>query len=237
MADQSTPPSILIVEDDQKLSGLLTSYLIEHGFRAASEGRGDRAVERILNEAPDIVILDLMLPGLDGTDVCRMVRDRFDGGILMLTAKRSDVDEVLGLELGADDYVAKPVYPRTLLARIRSVLRRTRRASVDALPVNTLQLTIGALKVAYTPRTVTIGEAAVHLTSTEFEVLWVLAKRAGEAVDRIELYREGLHSEYDGLDRGLDVHISRLRHKLVAAGLEASAIRAVRGVGYVLAIA
>ncbi|MCK6547602.1 response regulator transcription factor [Myxococcota bacterium] len=231
MADSASSEELLIVEDDEKLAALLAEYLEGSGFRVARVGRGDTAVERILASPPRLVVLDIMLPGLDGMEVCRRVRPQYPGPILMLTARKSEVDEVLGLELGADDYVTKPVIPRTLLARIRSLLRRTE-APADT-PVTSL--TVGELTVDQLRREAHVGDAALGLTATEFGILWMLAARAGQAVTREELYRDVTHASWDGLDRGMDVHISRIRRKLELAGATSSAIKSIRGSGYVLA--
>jgi two-component system, OmpR family, response regulator RstA len=223
---------LLIVEDDARLATLLAEYLSTHGFNVDVEHRGDRAVERIRASAPDLVVLDLMLPGLGGFDVCRLARERYAGGILMLTASKAEVDQAVGLELGADDYVVKPVEPRILLARIRSLLRRLRGAVV--LPGSTAEQSVGPLTINRERREVSVSGHEVELTSIEFDVLWLLTRRAGEVVSREELYQQVRGIEYDGLDRGMDVHVSRIRHKLEAVGLDAASLKSVRGMGYLL---
>ncbi len=225
---------ILIVEDDEKLAALLKEYLDENGHPAEIVGRGDLAVVRILSGEFALVILDLMLPGIDGLEVCRRVRDKFTGAILMLTARKGDVDEVLGLELGADDYVTKPVYPRVLLARVRSLLRRLEPRREESLIA---PRTMGILILDKRRREARVGDRPVKLTSIEFDILWVLSSSPGEVVTRDALYREVHGSEYDGLDRGMDIHVSRIRQKLAALGIEGSAIKSVRGAGYLLALA
>jgi DNA-binding response OmpR family regulator len=222
---------ILIVEDDARLAALLQEYLSSNGFDVDIESRGDRAVERIRREVPDLVVLDLMLPGCSGFEVCRLARHTYDKGLLILTASKAEVDHAVGLEIGADDFVVKPVEPRILLARIRSLLRRTRHVMASVAPSD---ITVGALNVSRFAREARVGACVLPLTPIEFDVLWLLARRAGEIVSRDELYQQVRGVPFDGLDRGMDVHVSRLRHKLLAGGLEATALKSVRGMGYLL---
>jgi DNA-binding response OmpR family regulator len=222
---------ILIVEDDARLAALLQEYLSNNGFQVDIESRGDRAVHRICTDEPALVILDLMLPGASGFDVCRLARQTYSRGLLILTASKAEVDHAVGLEIGADDYVVKPVEPRILLARIRSLLRRTRNSMASVTPS---EITVGALTVNRFAREATVGACLVPLTPIEFDVLWLLARRAGEVVSRDELYQQVRGVPFDGLDRGMDVHVSRLRQKLHAAGLETTALKGVRGLGYLL---
>lgn len=222
---------ILIVEDDAQLATLLQEYLGAQGFEIGIESRGDRAVERIWSEQPALVILDLMLPGLGGFDVCRRARERYERGILMLTASKAEVDQAVGLELGADDFVVKPVEPRILLARVRSLLRRLG-GTAAAAPSSSLK--VGELAIDRTGRSVAVAGQSVELTGIEFDILWLLAGHVGEVVTREELYLQVRGLAYDGLDRGMDVHVSRLRHKLEACGMERSSLKSVRGMGYLL---
>ena len=222
---------ILIVEDDARLAALLQEYLASNGFDVDVESRGDRAVERIRKEAPAVVVLDLMLPGCSGFEVCRLARQTYDKGLLILTASKAEVDHAVGLEIGADDFVVKPVEPRILLARIRSLLRRTRHVMASVAPSD---ITVGALNVSRFAREARVGACVLPLTPIEFDVLWLLARRAGEIVTRDELYQQVRGVPFDGLDRGMDVHVSRLRHKLLAGGLETTALKSVRGMGYLL---
>jgi len=226
----------LLVDDDRELARLLTDYLGPHGVVLDHVEDGNLAIERLAAGGPayEIVLLDVMLPGIDGFEVCRRVRARFAVPIIMLTARGEDTDRVVGLELGADDYVPKPFNPRELLARMRAVLRRTQRSettvSADRLEVGDLQVDIPAHKA-------TLGGAELQLTSFEFRVLVALARRAGETVTREELASVVLPKggRYDpSVDRSLDVHVSHLRHKLGDEAREPRRIRTVRGVGYVL---
>lgn len=225
---------ILLVEDDDELAELLLTYLGQHGFQLSRVSTGDEGALAIVERQPDLVILDLMLPGLDGLDVCRRVRPRYAGAILMLTASQSEADHVAGLELGADDFVHKPLEPRVLLARIRTQLRRLagpRRVSPEAPEV----LHAGPLRVDPATRDVTVEGEPVPLTSMEFDVLLMLTREAGSVVTRDDLYGELLGVDYDGLDRGMDVHVSRIRRKLQRCGFDPGRLKSVRGLGYLLA--
>ena len=229
--DAEARERILIVEDDARLASLLQEYLSNNGFQVDIESRGDRAVGRICKEEPALVILDLMLPGMSGFEVCRLARQSYSRGLLILTASKAEVDHAVGLEIGADDYVIKPVEPRILLARIRSLLRRTRNAMATVAPS---EMTVGALTVNRFAREASVGSCLLPLTPIEFDVLWLLARRAGEVVSREELYQQVRGVPFDGLDRGMDVHVSRLRQKLQAGGLETTIVKSVRGLGYLL---
>lgn len=226
---------LLIVEDDDKLADLLLEYLRMHGFLVSHASSGDKGAKQILETRPDLVILDLMLPGMNGLDVCRKVRDDYSGAILMLTASQSEADHVAGLELGADDFVVKPIEPRILLARIRTQLRRMdkERTSVH----NNLKgiLHIGSLQVDIDSRKVSVNGQLVTLTTMEFDVLSMLAKDAGNVVKRDNIYNDVIGMAYDGIDRGLDVHVSRIRRKLQRSGFDPSQLKSVRGLGYLLA--
>ena len=221
---------ILIAEDDARLAGLLREYFVNHGFAVEIESRGARAVERILQERPTLVILDLMLPDMSGFDVCRRVRDRCSSGILMLTASKAEVDQTVGLDLGADDYVVKPVEPRILLARVRSLLRR-----LGSLPSNAADLHVlsaGGVTLNRDTRTAQIFGCPIELTMIEFDILWLLIRYSGEVVTREQLCLQARGVSYDGIDRGIDVHVSRVRRKLEALGFDGSLLKSVRGLGY-----
>lgn len=223
-----TLPVVLLVEDDLRLSELVRSYLQENGFRVSVENRGDRAVEHVQRLGPDVVILDLGLPGKDGFSVCRELRASGAIPILILTARDNDIDHVVGLELGADDYVIKPVEPRVLVARINALLRRGR--NINGAESKTLRF--GTLTINVAARSVTLGEQLVALSSNEFDLLLHLASRAGEIHSREALYQQLYKREYNGLDRTLDVRISHLRKKLGDTGAP-ERIRTVWGHGYV----
>jgi len=220
--------NILIVEDDLRLGEMLREYLEVEGFVTSLEARGDRAVARINAESPSLVILDLILPGLGGLEICRQARMSYRGPILMLTARRGDIDHVAGLESGADDYVLKPCQPRVLLARIRALLRR------PVEPVLKRTIVLDRLRIDRPTRQLSVDGDTVPVTSAEFDLAWLLAENAGSVVGRELLYEEIRGIPYDGLDRGMDIHVSRLRQKLKRAGLEVPAIVSIRGEGYQL---
>lgn len=225
MNDDTT---ILLVEDDAELAELISERLRREGWTVARAGDGETARDAIIGTTPDLVVLDVMLPGMDGFDVCRAVRDRYAGPILMMTALDDDVDQVLGLELGADDYVTKPVRPRVLVARIRALLRRARPAEPGAVR----EVRAGDLVIDAARREVTTGGSPVELTTMEFDLLWRLASEAGEVVSREAIYRDVYGTEYDGLDRSADVYVSRLRSKLGDDPKHPRRLKTIRGVGY-----
>lgn len=226
----SEQPVVVLVEDDLRLAELVRSYLQANGFRVAVENRGDRVLDRVQQEGADLVILDLGLPGKDGFSVCRELRTAFSIPILMLTARNSDIDQVVGLELGADDYVIKPVEPRVLVARINALLRRGR--TTNDMGVDARTLRFGGLSINTAARAVTLNDQPVTLSSNEFDLLLVLATDAGEVRSRETLYQQLYKREYNGLDRTLDVRISHLRKKLGDTG-DPERIRTVWGHGYV----
>ena len=232
---QTAKARLLIVEDDDQLAELLLEYLGQHGFELSRVASGDVAAERILKTKPDLVILDLMLPGVNGLDVCRQVRDAYSGAIVMLTASQSEADHVAGLELGADDFVNKPIEPRVLLARIRSQLRRLNGGSASNSHDQHSILEVGTLQIDVASRDVRVEGQIVPLTTMEFDVLLRLAIDAGSVVKRDDLYTQVMGIEYDGIDRGMDVHVSRIRRKLQRSGFDSSRLKSVRGLGYLLA--
>lgn len=223
--------TILLVEDDKRLSDLIVEYLQKQGLRVEVEYRGDTAVQRILDLQPDLVVLDLMLPGLDGLEVCRQVRPRYAAPILMLTAKDEDIDQIVGLEIGADDYVIKPVQPRVLLARIRSLLRRIPAAQDPELHPST-PLHFGRLEIYPSARQVMLDKQDLNLTTQEYDLLYLLATHAGEVLSRDAILDALSGTEYDGLDRSVDIRISRLRKLLEDNPSQPSGIKTVRGRGY-----
>ncbi|WP_430459750.1 response regulator [Thalassolituus sp. LLYu03] len=225
---------ILIVEDDERLATLTKDYLESNGLKVSVEGDGSRAIERIKTEQPDLVVLDLMLPGEDGLAVCRIVRPYYKGPILMLTARTEDLDQVLGLEMGADDYVAKPVRPRVLLARIRALLRRVKEApetqEAEAAPGS--RLTFGNLVVDSSMREAWLEGKSIDLTSAEFDLLWLLSSSAGRVLTREEIFHQLRGIEYDGQDRSIDVRVSRIRPKVGDDPMNPKRIKTVRSKGY-----
>lgn len=219
---------VLLVEDDDALAGLLSDYLSRHGFDVKRIVDGLEAVASIESSSPALVLLDLMLPGIDGLEVCRRVRPGFSGPILMFTARVDDVDEIMGLEVGADDYIKKPVDPRVLLARLRAALRRS--APTDDQPD---RLVFDEVVVDAGRHEVTVKGADAELTTAEFELVWLLASRAGDVLTRADLHQLLRGVEYDGVDRSIDLRVSRVRKKMGAAG---AWIRSVRSTGYLWAV-
>lgn len=223
---------ILLVEDDAKLAALTRQYLEQNALSVAVEARGDQALSRFKAVKPRLVLLDLMLPGKDGITICRELRQIFSGPILMLTAKDANIDQVVGLEAGADDYVSKPADPMVLLARIRVLLRRLDRRSDPRLQPS--DIVIGQLRVSDASQQVWLHGQEIKLTTQEFELLFELASSAGTVLSRDELCRRIRGIDYDGLDRTIDGRISRLRKKLNDNALTPYRIKTVWGKGYLL---
>ena len=219
---------ILLVEDDQKLALLVKQYLESANFQVKIEGDGNKAVAEIARFMPDLIILDIMLPGKDGLTICKEIRPGFMGPILMLTARNEDFDQVLGLEFGADDYVIKPAEPRVLLARIKALLRRGQFSKNDS----TEQLTFGNLIIDSASRDVWLEQKKIALSTHEFDLLLIIAKKAGSILNRDYLFEKLYNREYDGLDRTMDVRISQLRKKLGDNAEEPYRIKTIWGKGY-----
>jgi len=227
MLDKSN--AILLVDDDVKLNRLIRQYLEANGFSVTEETDGERSIARIIEESPLLVVLDIMLPGADGLSVCRSVREHYHGPIIMLTAMGDDIDEVVGLETGADDYLAKPVRPRVLLAHIRALLRRMEDAASDAAPT---RIELHDIVIDQSKRMVRKGGEMLDLTTAEFDLLWLLAGNAGKVLDRDELHRKIFRLEYDGTDRTIDLRVSRIRRKIEDDPKHPAIIKTVRGLGY-----
>jgi two-component system, OmpR family, alkaline phosphatase synthesis response regulator PhoP len=227
------PQKILVVDDDREIARLVRAYLEQSGYQVLVAYDGETALHMLRHDRPDLVVLDLMLPDRNGKDVTRVVRSDTSLAalpIIMLTARVEDYDKIVGLELGADDYVTKPFNPHELVARIRAVLRRA-----QAEPSRPRLLQAGQLQVDVEAHEVRVQDQAVHLTPTEFGLLQVLVSNAGRALTRLELVEKGLGYSYEGLDRTVDSHIKNLRRKLADAGSPADLIETVFGVGYRLA--
>ncbi len=225
----SQPKRLLLVEDDGELAALTQEYLQKHGFLVDVEADGLAAAQRIPREQPDLVILDIMLPGQDGFAVCRSIRDDYPGPVLMLTARDEDIDQLLGLELGADDYIAKPVHPRVLLARLHAILRRTGRQP----PESGQALEFDGLRIDRSRFETVLGENTLELGGAEFDLLWLLASHSGIVMSRDDILRRLRGFGYDGSDRSIDLRISRLRKKLGDSNpARPRWIRTIRGSGY-----
>jgi DNA-binding response OmpR family regulator len=221
-------PSIILVEDDVRLSELVSRYLETNGFRVTVTHGGDQVVEQVQLGMPDLVILDLGLPGQDGLSICKQLRPSYPNPILILTARDNDIDHVLGLELGADDYVIKPVEPRVLMARINALLRRSK----NQPSLEQKSLRFGKLLVNTVARSVSLDGQAIPLSSNEFDLLFCLAAHAGEIQSRETLFQQLYRREYDGVDRMLDVRISHLRRKLGDEADSSKRIKTIWGQGY-----
>lgn len=221
---------VLIIEDDQRLAQLTYEYLAGHGFAVSLESDGARAVQRIVTEQPDLVVLDLMLPNEDGFSICRRARDGYSGPILMLTARTDDQDQLQGLEGGADDYVCKPVKPSILLARIKALLRRVDGYEPSQAVPEVLQF--GRLSIDYARRSAFRGNQQIDLTGAEFDLLWLLAVNAGTPLSRETIFSQLRGIEYDGVDRSIDVRISRIRPRIGDIGEQPQVIKTIRNKGY-----
>ncbi len=231
MSNEKKPAiaQLLVVEDDTSLSEWMCDYLTAQGYEVTLADRGEEAVELIKVDVPDLVVLDVMLPGKDGFDVCKEVRPFYSNPILMLTARTEEIDEILGIELGADDYLAKPVKPRVLLTRIKALLRRS--FFKEELKL----LKFGNLKINANSRTVTFMGDYIDLSFNEFNVLLLLAGKAGNCVSRGYLLQQLRGLKYDGLNRSIDTLISRLRKKLGDDSSSPRRIKTIRGKGYLFA--
>ena len=222
---------VLIVEDDPHTRELVRVYLDREGHDVLTAENGIDGLRVAREEAPDIILLDLMLPGMDGRDVCQSLRVESDVPIVMLTARVQEGDRLEGFDLGADDYITKPFSPREVVARIRAVLRRAARDRQDE-ERQMGELTIGEVRVDLRNRSVTSGEADVKTTPTEFRLLTLFAKEPGRVFTRDQIIERAFGYDYDGFDRTVDVHVSSLRRKLEAANGGKRIIHTVYGVGY-----
>ncbi|ENM5825544.1 response regulator [Vibrio metoecus] len=225
----SNQPSLYIIEDDSKLREMLAEYMTTQGFQVTTFSTGATAPEQILLNQPDLVLLDLMLPGENGLTICRQIRAQFLGKILMLTASDDDFDHVAALEMGADDFVNKPIKPRVLLARIRMLMRREERATS---PDVTHLLQFGGLVLNQSRRSCELEGDAINLSDSEFDLLWLLASSADQVVSREFLTKALRGIEYDGLDRTVDNKIVTLRKRLCDDSNTPKRIITVRGKGY-----
>ncbi|SDD80190.1 response regulator transcription factor [Aquimonas voraii] len=235
-------PRLLVVEDDPELGSLLQEYLGAQGYRVDLEPNGRAAVQRILGEPYALVILDLMLPGEDGFGICRQVRPHFHGRILMLTAREDSIDQVLGLELGADDYVRKPVEPRVLLARVRALLRRELAAGNSlpgAAPTASIQapavLSVSGITLDEGAHEVRVHGEPVDLTEAQFGLLRLFLKNAGVVLSRQELFSGLRGIDYDGQNRGIDLLVSQLRARIGDDPTQPRLIKTIRARGYLFA--
>jgi DNA-binding response OmpR family regulator len=222
-------PHILLVEDDSRLAEMVSEYLGEAGFRVSVVGEGRAGLERHTREPYDALVLDLMLPDMDGLEVCRQLRAKSDTPVLMLTARGDTMDRVVGLEVGADDYLPKPFEPRELLARLRAILRRRQSRG----PSNTLRF--GRLEIDRDARIVRVDGVARSLTGHQFTLLLALADKAGRVLSRENLMDLVRGEALDAFDRSIDVHVSRIRAAIEDDPKKPRRILTIRGTGYVFA--
>ena len=222
---------VLLVDDDLDLAKLLAEYLGKNDAEVVHVATGELGLARAKEGGFDAVLLDVMLPGIDGFEVCRALRASSDVPVVMLTARGDDDARIVGLEIGADDYVPKPFNPRELLARVRALLRRTKKAEAPARE----RIEVGELVIDVPAHEAKLGDRAVALTSFEFRLLVALARRAGETIAREDLATQLKGGTYDpAVDRSLDVHVSHLRQKIEKDPKDPKVIRTIRGIGYVL---
>lgn len=225
----------LLVEDDRKLSALLVEFLGQHGVEAVPAFEALAALKALEAGPFDIILLDLMMPGMDGLTLARRIRERWMTPLIMVTARGDDADKIVGLELGADDYVAKPFNPRELLARLRAVLRRAGERSAGAQHTPQ-RFSSGGLVIDFDAREVTVDGQRQALTANEFELLGALARKAGRVLTREQLLElvKGQDGADEAFDRSIDVHVSRLRSKIEADPRHPRYVKTVRGAGYLL---
>ncbi|WP_277058855.1 response regulator [Trichlorobacter lovleyi] len=223
---------ILVIDDDRELCGLLEEYLVAEGFAVESVHTGPQGAEQASQGNYALIVLDVMLPGLNGFDVLRRIRGESSVPVVMLTARGEEVDRIVGLEMGADDYLPKPFNPRELVARIRAILRRQSTAQKEGAAAEAV-LVVGDLVLDPGRRTVLQGERPVVLTSIEFSVLELLLAQAGRVISRDDICSQALGRQLNSFDRSIDVHVSSLRRKLGPAGDSSERIKSVRGIGYI----
>jgi DNA-binding response OmpR family regulator len=228
MASPTPKIRVLLIDDDEALGALLTEYLEPFGFALTAVALPDDGLRALAADAPDIVILDVMLPGMDGFEVCRKVREKSRVPIVMLTARGGVMDRIVGLELGADDYLPKPFEPRELVARLQAVLRRG--GAVGEPAAETLR--VGALEIQWDARATRLSGRPLELTTAEFELLGLLVKSRGRVLTRDRILEATRGLDWEAYDRSIDVLVSRLRQKLGDDPRHPAFIKTVRGLGY-----
>jgi DNA-binding response OmpR family regulator len=224
---------VLLIDDDVELCSMLTDYLGRYEFRVSAVHRGDTGLKAALEHSYSLILLDVMLPGMDGFEILKRIRAASAMNVLMLTTRGDDVDRIVGLEIGADDYLPKPFNPRELLARMRAILRRT---TAPQAPNEHTLLRADDLELDSAARTVLQNGKSVELTGVEFALLEALMHSPGKVVAREELAEDVLGRKFSPLDRSLDMHVSRLRKKLAESSSHEDRVKTVRGVGYQLTV-
>ncbi len=225
----ATTKKILVVDDEPQIVKVVKAYLEKAGFAVVSAADGSAALAVFQHEKPDLVILDLNLPGLDGMEVCRTIRRASDVPVMMLTARVEETDKLIGLELGADDYVIKPFSPREVVARVRTILRRTAGA-----PFQSETIRVGDLQIDLDLHTVTLGKRSIELTPTEFGILVVLARQPRRVFSRLQIMEQAQGDAFEGYERTIDAHIKNIRIKLETNPRKPTHIQTVFGLGYKL---
>jgi DNA-binding response OmpR family regulator len=236
-ASVTSVDDILLIDDDVDLCSMLTEYMGRYGFRVTAVHRGDTGLKAALEKPYAMILLDVMLPGLDGFEVLRRIRASSSINVLLLTARGEDVDRIVGLEIGADDYLSKPFNPRELLARVRAILRRSATpVSMSGTKADQASLRAGGLELNRSARTVLQNGRKVELTDVEFALLEALMRAPGQVVAREDISENVLGRKFHPFDRSLDMHVSRLRRKLTENGAPEDQVKTIRGVGYQLAV-
>ncbi len=223
--------SLVIVEDDDELADLTKEFFEQFEFICTVESNGKDAIDQILRQQPDVVLLDLMLPDMDGMQVFQQIKGQYQGKVAMLTARGDTIDQVLGLEVGADDYISKPVEPRLLLAKIRALLRRE--DNVQTTPETSSNIIKGEISIDTHKREVSHKQQAIELSTFEYELLLLLVENSGQVVTRDTIYEALWGHEYDGQNRQVDIYISSLRGKLEVDSSQPTLIKTVRSKGYI----
>lgn len=223
-------PKILVIDDDPKLASLLVEYLGGRGLLVEQASNGQEGLDKRKTGSFDLVILDVMMPGMDGFETLKELRKESQIPVIMLTARTEDFDRIVGLELGADDYINKPFNPRELLARINAILRRTQKTQ----PTEDSAIVVGNVRMEVTKRKVFVHDQDIELTATEFDILRVLLSNAGRVIARERLMELARGQEFAAFDRSIDVHISNLRKKLGDSSKLSQIIKTIRGVGYLV---
>lgn len=218
--------TVLIADDEEKIAALISDYLKKEGYETVILHRGDLVIPSIRKNPPDLVVLDIMMPGMDGISVCRETRKFSDVPIIMLTARVDEIDRLLGLEIGADDYVCKPFSPRELVARVKAVLRRTERKTEEKI------INEGGIRLEVETRRVTVNGSEIKLTPSEFGLLHVMMSHPERVFSRNDLLRQVQGYEYEGYDRTIDTHIKNLRKKIGEKMGGDNPISGVYGIGY-----
>lgn len=224
--DTGKPETVLIIEDEQKISDIVAMYLQREGFKTKVADTGEKAMH-LIHEPFDLIVLDLMLPDIQGEELCKIIRERSDAPIIMLTAKSGEEDRIRGLGIGADDYVVKPFSPRELVARVKAHLRRTRKMAKKLLSFNRGTLILDTENYEVSKKGV-----PTILTTTEFRILMALAEKPGRVLSRLQLINMVQGYDFEGYDRTIDAHIKNLRHKIEDDPKDSQFIRTVYGVGY-----